>query len=132
LYVENQVENCLAYKQAKTIALVGKEFIEGNPVWHVQVGSKYDFTCDFWIDALQPTRVLKLQVNGDIALSRYSDVDPKDPLPTDVRNIIYRNGLPSFENRLVRLTTRYDVPVDPASWTLGGLHMKVGTAVSDN
>ena len=132
LYVENRIENCLDYKEAKAITLAGKEVVEGNPAWHVQVESKYDSTIDFWIDALQPTRVLKLQANGDIALSRYSDTDLKDPLPTDVKKITYRNGVPRYETRVVRLSTQYNVPVAPACWTLDGLQMKVGTDVSDS
>jgi RNA polymerase sigma factor (sigma-70 family) len=36
LYVENQIENCLAYKEAKAITLAGTEYVEGNPAWHVQ------------------------------------------------------------------------------------------------
>ncbi len=132
LYVENTVENCLAYKEAKAMTLVGEDSIEGKPTWHVQVQSKYDATFDIWIDSLHPTRVLKLQVNGNVALSRYSDTDLKDPLPTEVRNIDYRNGIPRYETRVIRLSTQYDVPIDPACWTLSGLHMRVGTTVNDN
>ena len=132
LFVENQVDNCLAFKEAKAITLVGKESIDGNPAWHVRVQSKYDSTFDFWLDSVQPTHVLKLGVNGDVTLSRYSDTDVKDPLPIEVRNISYRNGIPRYETRIVRLATQYDVPIDPACWTLDGLHMKIGTDVGDN
>lgn len=131
-YVENQIKNCLAYKEAKAIILAGKESVEGNPVWHVQVQSKHESTFDIWIDSLHPTRVLKFQVNGNVALSRFSETDLKDPLPTEVRNIDYRNGVPRSETRVVRLSNQYDVPIDPACWTLDGLHMKVGTDVSDS
>jgi len=132
LYVENQVENCLAFREAKAITLVGQESIDGNPAWHVRVHSKYDSTFDFWLDSLQPTHVLKLGVNGEVTLSRYSNIDLKDPLPIEVRNIICRNGVPRYETRVVRLATQYDVPIDPACWTLDGLHMKVGTDVNDS
>lgn len=132
LYVENQIENSLAYKEAKAITLVGEEFVEGNPAWHVQVQSKSDYTADLWIDALHPTRVLKLQVNGNVALSRFSDTDLKDPLPIEVSNLDYRNGVLRYETRVVRMSTQYDVPINPACWTLDGLHMKVGADVNDN
>ena len=132
LYVENNVENCLSFKEAKAITLVGKDSMDGNVTWHVQVQSKHDDHFDFWIDALQPKRVLKIQVNGDVALSRFSETNLKDPLPTEVRNISYRNGSPRYETRLVRLRTQYNVSIDPACWTLDGLHMKVGADVSDN
>jgi len=136
LYVENKVENCLPYKEAKSITLVGKESVEGNPAWHVRVESKYDYTADIWIDALHPARILKLEDNlpnvlRRIALSHYSDTDLKDALPIEVRNIDYRNGVPRYETRLVRRNTQYNTPIDPECWTLNGLHMKVGTSVSD-
>ncbi|HWH71513.1 MAG TPA: TlpA disulfide reductase family protein, partial [Candidatus Sulfotelmatobacter sp.] len=132
LHEESKVETCLAYKQAQAVTLAGKESVDGTPAWHVQVQWQSQYTSDFWLDALQPTRVLKIRANGDIALSRYSDTDLKDPLPTEVRNISYRNGVPRYETRIVRMATQYDVPIEPACWTLDGLHMKVGTSVSDN
>jgi len=132
LYVENRIEACLDYKEAKAITLASQESIEGNPTWHVQVQSKYNSTFDYWIDALHPTRVLKLQVNGNVALSRFSVTDFRDPLPIEVRNIDYRDGVPRYETRVLRLGTQYDIPIDPACWTLDGLHMKVGATVNDN
>jgi RNA polymerase sigma factor (sigma-70 family) len=124
-----QVDNCLPYKDAKAVTLVGKESVEGNAAWHVQVHTKYDWKLDYWIDALHSARVLKYQANGDVALSRFSDSDVKDPLPIEVRNFDYRNGV---ENRYVRRSTRYNAPIDPVNWTLDGLHMKIGTEVSDS
>ncbi|PWU20209.1 MAG: hypothetical protein C5B50_04485 [Verrucomicrobia bacterium] len=132
LYVENMVETCLPYKEAKTVTLAGQEPVEGIRAWHVEVQSKNGPTCDFWIDVLHPTRVLKLEFNGNVALSHYSDTDLKDPLPTEVRNIDYRNGVLRYQTRIVRLSTRYDVAIAPACWTLDGLRMKVGADVCDN
>jgi len=131
LYVETQIENCLAYKEAKAVTLAGKEPIEGVLAWHVQLQSKSDSTFDFWIDSLHPTRVLKLQVNDNVALSRFSEADLKDPLPIEVRNITYAKGVPRYETRVVRLRTQYDVPIEPSCWTFDGLHMKIGTEVID-
>jgi peroxiredoxin len=132
MYVENRVESCLAFREAKSITLAGKDAVEGNAAWHVQVQSKSDYTFDFWIDALHPTRVLKLEANGNVALSRYSEMDLKDPLPVEVRNIDYRNSVPRYETRYVRLSAQYNVAIDRACWTLDGLRMKVGTDVCDN
>jgi Peroxiredoxin len=123
-----QVDNCLPYKDAKAVTLVGKESVEGNAAWHVQVHTKYDWKLDYWIDALRPVRVLKHQANGDVALSRFSDSDVKDPLPVEVRDFDNRYGV---ENRYVRRSTRYNAPIDPVNWTLDGLHMKIGTDVTD-
>src|SRR5262249_48309062 len=61
VYVRNQVENCLGYKEAKAITLVGQESVEGHPDWHVRVVSKSDYTFDCWIDVLYPTRVCKVR-----------------------------------------------------------------------
>jgi RNA polymerase sigma factor (sigma-70 family) len=132
LYCEQQIENCLPHKDVKAITLVGKESVDGNAAWHIQVQTKYDSRFNVWLDAAHPVRVLKLEANGNVALSRYSDTNIKDPLPNEVRNISYRNGVPIHEIRIVRLSTRYNAPIDPVSWTLDGLHMKIGAEVIDS
>jgi RNA polymerase sigma factor (sigma-70 family) len=130
VYVERRVEDCLAYRDTNAVTLAGKESVEGNPAWHIRVPPS-----DFWLDALHPTRVLKVQYNGNVSISRYSETDLNDALPVEVRNIDYgnsRNGLARYETRLVRRNTQYNVAIDPACWTLDGLHMKVGTEVADS
>jgi RNA polymerase sigma factor (sigma-70 family) len=131
-YVENTIGGSLPYKKAEAVTLVGTESVEGHSAWHVRLEFNDGFTRDFWIDVLHPARVLKLLVNGDVALSRYSDTDAKDPLPTEVRNIRYRNGVPHYETHIIRRKTQYNVPIDPICWTLDGLRMKVGATVSDD
>jgi len=131
-FVEAKIENCLGFSTARLILLVGKESVDGFAAWHVRIQFESNYAMDFWIDVLHPTHVLKLQANGNIALSRFSDLDPKDPLPAEVTMITYRNGMPRYQTRVVRLKAQYDVPIDPACWTLDGLHMKIGTDVSDN
>jgi RNA polymerase sigma factor (sigma-70 family) len=132
LHDEQKVDNCLPYKDAKAVTLVGKESVDGNAAWHIRLQTTYDWNLDYWIDALHSTRVLKHQANGNIALSRFSDSDLKDPLPIEVRNIDYRDGVARYEKRFVRRSTRYNAPIDPVNWTLDGLHMKIGTDVSDS
>jgi len=132
LYVKNSVESCLPHRNAQAVTLLGKESVEGKLAWHIQIQFRDDYTADFWLDAIRPERVTRLRANGDLSLSRYSDTDLKDPLPMEVRNISYRNGVPRYETRLVRLNTQYNIPIDPACWTLDGLHMKVGVDVSDS
>jgi RNA polymerase sigma factor (sigma-70 family) len=132
LFVESKVEDCLPYSTAKSVTLLGRESVDGKAALHIQVRNKYDYNLDYWIDAFHSARVLKVQANGDIALSRYSNSDLKDPLPIEVRNIHYQNGIARYETRVVRLTTRYNAPIDPVNWTLDGLHMKIGTEVSDS
>jgi peroxiredoxin len=43
----------------------------------------------------------------------------------------FRNGSPSFGKRIIRTNSRFNVPVDPASFTLAGLGIAIGTPVSD-
>lgn len=135
LYVESTLDKCIDYyKEAKSVTLAGQDSIEGHIAWHIIVHSKYDYISDLWIDALHPDRALKLEevLPGDrrVTLSYYASTDSKDALPLGVRNISYRKGVRRYETRLVRLNTQY-VPIDPACWTMAGLHMKVGTIVFD-
>src|SRR4051812_12294409 len=53
------IENCLGHVDAKSIDLLGKEFVNVTPAWHVRVLSKYDQLLDFWIDVRHPQQVLK-------------------------------------------------------------------------
>jgi RNA polymerase sigma factor (sigma-70 family) len=128
------IETCLGYKDAKAVALIGQEIIEGNLAWHVQVKDKYDDIRDFWIDVLHSTRVLKAQQRGDVCLSRYSDSDLKDPIPTEIRHmdIVSVVGVVGFRWDYTRRQTEYNVSINPVCWTLDGLHMKIGTAVRDD
>src|SRR6185436_11993171 len=66
------------------------------------------------------------------AISKFDPARPDDPIPTEV-TILDHNGRPTpvDEMRLVVRSARYNVPVDPASWTLAGLKMPVGTEVVD-
>jgi peroxiredoxin len=125
------IETCLGYKDAKAVKLIGKESVEGNPAWHIRFQNKYDYDFDFWIDVLHPTRVLKMEDSGNVSLSRYSDSDLKDPLPTEITDIdnVRSDG---FRWDAVRRNTKYNVSIDPACWTLDGLHMKFGTEVRDD
>ena len=126
------VENSLAYEEAKSVTLVGKESVDGVSAWHVHVQSKYDESLDFWIDARRSNRLLKHAKGSDIALSKFEDTDTDNPLPTEIIVTRFRRGSIASEQRLSRANTRLNVPVDPASWTLSGLGMPVGTSVSDN
>jgi peroxiredoxin len=132
LYVESKIDDCLPYSTAKAITVVGKESVDGKPAWHIQLRNKYDYDLDYWIESAHSSRVLKVQANADVALSRYSDSDLKDPLPIEVQNIHYQNGIARYETRVLRRSTRYNAPIDPVNWTLDGLHMKIGTDVSDS
>jgi RNA polymerase sigma factor (sigma-70 family) len=136
LHLLDTIQACLAYKDTNSVTLIGKESVDSNPAWHIQFQNKYDYKFDLWIDVLHPTRVLKLADNPSgnrrVVLSRYSDTDLKDPLPIEVKLLDYRNGKVRYDQRFVRGHTEYDTPIDPACWTLEGLHMKVGAEVNDS
>lgn len=130
------VENSLAYSEAKAISLAGKEMVEGVPAWHVRVLYKHDESLDFWIDAARPTRVikqsLKSQYRSGWVVSKYDETKPGDPIPVEV-NMMMANadGVPMMKTRFARSNTRYNLSLDPESFTLAGLGMTVGTPVVD-
>lgn len=129
--VSGTLQNCLAFEEAKSIELIGKDEVGGIPAWHVRVLSKYDQSLDFWIDASRPERLLKSALGSNVALSIYDDAAIGDPLPTEVIIINERNGVRSSIQRFVRSHSRFNQSVDPSSFTLAGLGMAVGTSVSD-
>jgi RNA polymerase sigma factor (sigma-70 family) len=131
LFAKATVEDYLGYLEAKSITLVGQEHLKGVPVWHVQVRTRKDATLDFWIDATRPVRVLKHAIGSDVALSKYDDSRPEDPIPSEVRVLGHRDGRPSWDHRFVQTKAQFNLPVDPASFTLAGLGMPVGTPVVD-
>ncbi len=117
------------YSEAKSTRLAGKDFVEGNPAWHVQMFSKNDQSLDFWIDVAHPQRVVKHADGHSEVLSRFDDATPKDPLPVQVAVIRY--GPAGYQRLITRSNARLNVPVAPASFTLAGLGMPVGTDVAD-
>src|SRR6185369_8202167 len=131
-FTDSTVANCLGYADARSVKLVGKELVDGEPAWHVSLVSKFGEAFDFWIDAAHPAHLLK-QVHGrDYAVSKYDDAAPGDPLPIEVTTMAYHNGSHSFGKRFVRSNSQFNHAVDPVSFTLAGLNMAIGAEVSDH
>lgn len=139
-FVTYTIESCLSFKRAKSVQLVGKEPVEGIPAWHVRLQVQFGPTPmnkDFWLEAAHPTRVIKHQFNGDTVWSKYDPANPQDPIPTEVRAMtghITSGTNPTFyysHLQLVRRNARFNIPVDPTSWTLAGLGMQIGTDLVD-
>jgi thiol-disulfide isomerase/thioredoxin len=132
-FVKQGIESCLAYSHAESVELLGKEPVEGVAAWHVRVAfPKSRVNYDFWIDASNPSRVVKCQFNGNTALSKFDAANPEDPIPIEVKTVnFFGSQRGRVEESFLRRKTRYNVPVDPASWTLAGLNMPVGTEVID-
>ena len=94
--------------------------------------SKYGEALNFWIDVAQPTRVLKQSVKNDWVVSKYDEATPRDPIPIKVTAMnSYQNGSFEMGTRFVRSNAQFNVTIDPATFTLAGLGMPVGTSVID-
>jgi peroxiredoxin len=122
-------------------SLLGKESVAGIPAWHVRLKwpkvNNFEWTVDFWIDSARPYRVLKQEnlSRRGVAISQFDAAHPEDPMPTEVTILAVSgagNGQTTrSETHFIRRSARYNIPVDPVSWTLGGLGMPVGTGVAD-
>ena len=130
LFLDGTVKSCLAYEEAKSIKLIGKEPVEGIPAWRVQVVSKYDDRLDFWIEVAHPERLLKQSYGQNFVLSRYDRFG--SALPVEMIAKDYRNGKLQMEIRYVLSNVKLGVPVPASTWTLAGLGMKIGTSVCDD
>jgi peroxiredoxin len=131
--VRDTIESCLRLGNARSVQLVGNESVAGVSAWHIRVQPAWG-SAEFWLAAAQPTRVLKHTFNGSQVWSRYDDENPKDPIPTEVTALTMHGGAgrQTFtETRIIRTRARFNLPVDPASFTLAGLGMKTGTSVVD-
>ncbi len=129
LFIESTVRSCLAYEEAKSVKLMGKESVEGKPAWRVQVLSKHDELLDFWIDAARPERLLKQAHGQNVVLSRYDRSG--GPIPAEVIAKDHRDGKPRTEIRYLLSAVEFNLAVPASTWTLAGLGMKVGTSVID-
>jgi RNA polymerase sigma factor (sigma-70 family) len=134
-FVSDTIESCLAYDHADSVALVGEESVEGVSCWHVRV-RRNSMDSDFWLEKAHPARVLKHTFNGSVVVGKYDDANPGDPIPVEVMESLPHGtsggGTAVSVTRLSRHNTQYNVSLDPASWTLAGLGMKIGTPVADH
>ena len=128
------IENCLACADGVIPQLVGEEVAEGVSSWHIRLRGSF-MPKDFWLDAAHPVRVVKFTSNGSEVISKYDDANPRDPIPCEIRTMFLHGTTgtqTAFEySCFTRRTARFEVQVDPVSWTLAGLGMKVGTDVVD-
>ena len=132
------IESCLSFRKARSIQLVGKEPVEGIPAWHVRLEIQFGPTPmnkDFWLEAAHPTHVIKHQFNGSTVISKYDSANPRDTIPKEVNAMVLHGTVGTntafYYERLARRNARFNIPVDPASWTLAGLGMQAGTEVID-
>lgn len=126
------LERDLPFEGPKSLKVTGKESVAGVQAWHVEVQTKYNERLEYWIDIAQPEHVLKLKYRGTVLTSKFDSKNPTDPIPIETYAVESHGGKTRLENRIVRSKTRYNVTVDPESWTLAGLGMPSGTSVQDD
>ncbi len=131
LFADSTIAGCLDCSNAESVTL-SNAFVGGIAAWHVRILLKSRMASDFWIDAGNPSWVLKSAWNGNEVTSKYDAAHPDDPIPTEVLCANYSGrDRERSETRFVRRSAQFNVPVDPASWTLAGLDMPIGAAVLD-
>jgi RNA polymerase sigma factor (sigma-70 family) len=125
------IDSLSCFKDPQSVALIGKEDVDGIPVWHVRETMPGDWIYEFWIDVAHPTHILKHTDpgNGAILLAKYDLQNSGDPLPVEMDLI--RQTKWSFQDHWVRRHTRYNLPIDTRAFTLAGLGMPPGILVLD-
>src|SRR5439155_19892578 len=85
----------------------------------------------FWFDVAQPIRVLKQAKGSDFVLSKYDQSAQRDAIPVEVTAAVSHPSGLAFATKFIRSNARFNLAVDPASFTIAGLGMSVGTPVND-
>ncbi|WP_435020436.1 TlpA family protein disulfide reductase [Tundrisphaera sp. TA3] len=129
----------LAPRPSETVRLVGREDIAASPAWHVLVGGspdRPDLERHFWVHASPTCRLLRHEIRTRLGrsevVSEYGALDDDCPLPTRITSRHFdANGIQDRGWSIEREETRNGIPVDPSTWTLAGLEMPAGVAVTD-
>ena len=139
---DETVSSCLAYREAKSIELVGPEKIDGVLTWHVLVIDKWGSQRHFWIEDAQGFRVRKreqIDENGGgffqhwVTLSDYVGNAAEQPLPIKIVTTRFeRDGREISELTFHQVRGDYGIAVDPKAWTLAGMELPIGTPVNDS
>lgn len=136
--LEDSVDNCVAYRGAKSVSLVGTEMVNGHRTWHVRVVDRYGQHVDFWIEDARGFPVHKYQFRTPsggyraVSVSRYNPDKMNEPIPVHVESAGYDERDQMIEQRIVTvLEADSGIEVDTEVWELAGLGLPVGTPVSD-
>lgn len=134
------ISSCLAYRDARSVELVGPERVGGHSTWHVLVHDKRGSQRHFWVEDAEGFRVHRCEQIDDfgklyqhwITQSEYSQPVAAQPLPVKtVTNRYDRDGRAISVVTFTQVRARYGVSVDPKAWTLAGLELPIGTPVTD-
>ncbi len=134
--INKSVADCLAYRQAKSITLVGREPISDVNCWHVHVVDSYGQNRHFWVGDDPSFRVYKcsfLAYGQRLeATSSYGEPGVDRTVPESVLTRKFdRSGQVDRLTEITVIKAEYNVAVDPKLWTLAGLGMPLGEMVID-
>ncbi|MHC1767960.1 MAG: sigma-70 family RNA polymerase sigma factor [Verrucomicrobiia bacterium] len=128
-YPLTTIERALMLEAAGAFELVGKEAVDGIDAWHLRRSDEVRY--DLWLDAANAARVLKVDDGGSVMVAKYGR-DTAGPLPVEVTfTHLGPNRAIQSESRFVQTAAQFNMPVEPATFTLAGLGMKIGTDVID-
>jgi peroxiredoxin len=130
-WITLDIDKWLSWLSTRSVEMAGQEVLDGVVCWHLRISAEQDQADDLWLDVARPTCVLKLQSGSTITTSRYETGARTSPIPAEVVSTAFHDGLSAFGTRLVQTAAEFNTIVDPATFTLAGLGMKIGTAVSD-
>lgn len=136
LSLSDDLSDYLAYRDAKSFKLIGREDVAGHPTWHVNVIDHYGQDKHLWVADGEHFRVYRSSLVSPYKRleveSIYDDLAVKSPLPLAVTARDYdSHGKLSRETRVTVDKAQYNVRVDPKSWTIAGLGMPLGQMVVD-
>lgn len=124
------IERALMLDSASAFELVGKEALDGIEAWHLRRSDEERY--DLWLDTANPARVLKADSGSSVMVAKYGRATA-GPLPVEVTfTYLGPNRAIQGQNRIVQTAAQFNVPVEPATFTLAGLGMKIGTDVGDS
>ena len=134
----DSIQSSLGYHNAKSISLIGREDVERRKTWHVTVVDSYDQQKDFWIAPEAGFPVLRHEFAigpwHNITTSEYENVDSSfvaAALPKRTKTEGYVTDRPSFVRTISIERVESETPIGASTWTLTGLNLPVGAAVSD-
>lgn len=132
------VRSSLGYMNATSVALVGKEVIDGKTTWHVSVLDSYKQKLDFWIEPRVGFPVLRHEFSighqRNVTTSQYEGADSRGAsavLPRRSKTESFLDGRLADVRTVTVERVEEGISVEPSTWTLAGLEMPRGTPVSD-
>lgn len=136
--VEDTVQKRIAYRNAKSVSLIGTETIAGRSTNHVHVVDAHEQEVDFWIEEVEGFPVHQYQFRTPsstrrvIATSRYDKNLMPPSIPFEVETESFDGKDRATGRQLIRVTkAELGIPIDPQTWELAGLNLPIGTPVAD-